>query len=70
MFMMIYAIAVLPLIQALADQDKLIQNWYADDSTYCAKLSRLWKWFDNLFKMGPDYGYYSEPQKTILVDDL
>ena len=30
--MLMYAIAVLPLTQALSDQTKWNQNWYADDS--------------------------------------
>ena len=44
--------------------------WYADDSAFCAKLPQLWEWFDNFSEMGLDYGYYLEPQKTILVVDL
>ena len=30
--MLVYAIAVLPLIQALVDREKCDKNWYADDS--------------------------------------
>ena len=67
--MMMYAIAVLPLIQALVDRDKWDQNWYADDSACSAELPRLREWFDKLCEMGPDFGYYPEPEKTILVVD-
>ena len=67
--MMMYAIAVLPLIQALVDQDKWDQNWYADYSVCSAELPRLREWFDKLCEMGPDFGYYPEPEKTVLVVD-
>lgn len=66
--MMMYAIAVLP-IQALADRDKYEQNWYADDSACSTKLPGLKELFGKLLEMGPDFGYYPEPQKTILVVD-
>ena len=39
--MMLYVVAVLPLIEALADHDKYEQNWYADDPTCAAKLPVL-----------------------------
>ena len=65
--MLMYAIAVLPLIQSLVDRDKWDQNWYADDS---ARLPRLREWFDKLSELGPDFGYYPVPQKTILVVDM
>ena len=60
---MLYAIAVLPLIQALMNHEKWDQNWYADDSACAAKLPRLCEWFERLIKMGPDFGYYPNPQK-------
>ena len=67
--MMMYAIAVLPLIQVLVDRGKWDQNWYADDSACSAELPRLREWFDKLCEMGPDFGYYPEPEKTVLVVD-
>ena len=39
--MLLYAIAVLLLIQELADCDKWNQNWYANDFNCAAKLTRL-----------------------------
>ena len=68
--MLKYTIAVLPLIQALVDHDKWDQNWYTDDSACCAVLPRLREWFDKLSELRPDFGYYPEPRKTILVVDL
>ena len=67
--MLMFAIAVVPLIQALVNREKWDQNWYADDSACAAKLPRLCKWFERLVKMGPDFGYYPNPQKSIVVVD-
>ena len=39
--MLMYAITVLPLTQALVDRDKWDQNWYADNSVCSARLPRL-----------------------------
>ena len=39
--MMMYAVAVLPLIRELVERDKWDQNWYADDSACFATLPRL-----------------------------
>ena len=67
--MLMYAIAVLPLTQALSDHTKWNQNWYADDSACAGSFSRLGEWFEKLLDLGPDFGYYPEPTKTILVID-
>ena len=67
--MMMYAIAVLPLVQSLINRDKWDQNWYADDSACSAKLPKIREWFDKLCESGPEFGYYPEPQKTYLVVD-
>ena len=58
------AIAVLPLIQALVNREKWDQKWYADDSACAAMLPRLCEWFESLIEMGPDFGYYPNPQKS------
>ena len=39
--MLLYAIAVLPLIQALVNRKKWDQNWYANDSACAAKTVRV-----------------------------
>ena len=67
--MLMYAVAILPLIQALASHNKWSQNWYADDSACAAKIHRLREWFDKLLELGPDFGYHPEPKKTFLVTD-
>jgi len=64
---LMYARAVLPLSHVLTDRDRWDQNWYADDSACAAKLSRLRELFDRLTELGPDFCYYPEPWKTIVV---
>ncbi|KAL5502871.1 hypothetical protein EMCRGX_G009716 [Ephydatia muelleri] len=65
--MLMYAAAVMPLIKHLTDNNKWIQNWYANDSACAAKLSNLKIWFQKLCEIGPDFGYYPEPKKTVLI---
>jgi hypothetical protein len=67
--MMMYGLAVLPLIRTLAasHSDKIIQNWYADDASAAGDLLDVKKWFLSLMKSGPDYGYHPEPKKSYLV---
>ena len=65
--MMLYAVAVLPLIRSLEDSCEWVQNWYADDSSCVGELSSVRRWFDKLLIGGPAYGYFPEPSKTVLV---
>ena len=45
--MLMYTAALLPLIKSLTNQDKWVQNWYADDFTWIAKLPKLREWLWN-----------------------
>ena len=65
--MMLYAVAVLPLICSLEDSCERVQNWYADDSSCVGELSSVRRWFDRLLTDGSAYGYFPEPSKTVLV---
>ena len=65
--MMLYAVAVLPLIRSLEDSCEWVQNWYADDSSCVGELSFVRRWFDRLLIDSPAYGYFPEPSKTVLV---
>ena len=65
--MMLYAVAVLPLIHSLRAPGKWTQNWYTDDSSCVADLPSLQTWFEELLHRGPDYDYYPEPSKTVPV---
>ena len=65
--MLMYSIAVLPLIYSLTDGSRWHQNWYADDSSCIGSFENLKEWFLNLSKRGPAFGYYPEPQKSFFV---
>ena len=63
-----YALATRPLIDSLfRDTPELRQIWYADDASAGGKLTNLKKWWDNLSRVGPSFGYFVNPQKTWLV---
>ena len=63
-----YALATRPLIDSLSrDTSELRQIWYADDASAGGKLTNLKKWWDNLSREGPSFGYFVNPQKTWLV---
>ena len=64
--MMLYAVAVLPLIHSLRAPGKWTQNWYADDSSCVADLCSLRAWYEEQSCRGPKYGYHPEPLKTAL----
>ena len=65
--MMLYAVAILPLICSLKNPKRWIQNWYADDSPCVATLPSLHAWFSQLLSSGPAFGYLPQLAKTILV---
>ena len=65
--MCMFAIATIPLIWDLAHESSARQVWYADDSTAGGYLVDLKKWWDKLSVCGPHYGYFPNPQKTVLV---
>ena len=65
--MMLYAVAVLPLIRSLRASGKWTQNWYADDSSCIADLGSLRAWYEELSCRGLNYGYHPESSKTALV---
>ena len=63
-----YALAVLPMIDQLQSQSK--QIWFADDATGSGLVDNVYKWWDTLNSVGPDYGYFPQPAKTwLLVKD-
>jgi len=64
--MSMYALGVIPLINCLIEID-VKQIWYADDATTCGCLEELRSWWDKLVSVGPDYGYFPNPSKTLLL---
>jgi hypothetical protein len=70
MSMAFYAVGVLPLIRALKRDDAIrgvLQVWYADDSSAADNVNKLIEWFQRLIELGPDFGYFPEPQKSVVV---
>ena len=69
--MAMYAIAMVPLINRISNNDEK-QSWFADDAAVERILSGLRKWWDDLVKIGPDYGYFPNAKKKkthLLVTD-
>ena len=64
--MAMYAISVIPLIDAIRDCD-VRQAWFADDATAAGSLSGLRKWWSDLVRLGPAYGYHVKPSKSWLI---
>ena len=65
--MAFYAVGILPLIKALKDPGNGVQVWYADDSSKEGKLESVHAWFEQLKSLGPGFGYFPEPKKSVLV---
>ena len=64
--MAMYAIGIAPLMKSVATEGA-VQSWYADDAGSGGKLLRVRKWWDRLVGKGPQYGYFPNPSKSILV---
>ena len=41
--------------------------WFADDASAAGKLSGIKDWWNNIYKIGPEYGYFPNADKTWLV---
>ena len=66
--MAIYAIAVTPLIKRLGQAcPSVVQSWYADDDSAADTLASPRHYWDTVKEVGPGYGYYPNPTKTVLV---
>lgn len=64
--MVMYAISIVPMIKSL-QLESLTQCWYADDASAGGTLEHLRQWWDRLVKIGPDFGYFPNGQKSWLV---
>ena len=67
MAMAMYALASLPLIRRIDPLKSVKQVWYADDCTAGGSLEDIHQWWMKLTNLGPQYGYYPNPVKTILL---
>ena len=66
--MVLYGLALTPLAEwLLAAEPTLMQAWYADDSAMAGPASALGRVMDALVKFGPAYGYFPEPEKSVII---
>ena len=68
--MTFYALGVKPLIDKLKEctcKNECKQCWFADDSSAVGKLIKIRAWWQKLHDIGPLYGYYPKPSKSILI---
>jgi hypothetical protein len=63
-----FAYGILPLIRQLkAKFPQVEQPWYTDDAGAGAKADEIERFFPRLCEIGPLFGYYPEPTKSILI---
>ena len=65
-----YAIGTRPLVDTLSqrtDPRECQQVCFADDSSAAGKLREIRKWWDVLNEVGPKFGYFPKPSKTVLI---
>ncbi len=66
--MFAYGIGILPLIRLLKTKFPAVeQPWYADDAGAGGKFTEIRPFFSKLREIAPNFGYYPEPTKSILV---
>jgi hypothetical protein len=66
--MVAYGRDILPLIRRLKQEFPGVkQSWYADDAGTGAHFPVCGQFFERLQEIGPSYGCYSEPNKSILI---
>ena len=49
------------------DKDDCKQAWYADDSSATGKLQEVKTWWLKINEIGPKFGYYPKPSKSVLI---
>ena len=65
--MAMYALGVVPLIRHLRTTvPDVSQAWFADDATAVGSL-KTFSWWQHLSSVGPDYGYFTNATKTVLI---
>ena len=67
--MAMYALGIRPMMDKLAEvlDDTTKQSWYADDAAACGRLQKLKDWWTRLSEIGPGFGYFPKPSKTVLI---
>ena len=66
--MFAYGLGLLPLIgQLKVEFPEVEKPWYADDAGTCGNLAEIHRLFKRLEEISPNYGYFPELSKSILV---
>ena len=65
--MAFYGLGTKPIINQLNETSSATQVWYADDSSSCGTLDELKLWWEVICKIGPEYGYNPNANKTVLI---
>ena len=66
--MILYGVALLPLSEVLRRKmPEAVQPWYADDAAMAGRASEVRELMTLLTRLGPQFGYYPEPAKSILI---
>ena len=66
--MIIYGGAMMPVVRDLKeDHPPIVQPWYADDADSAGDFDEIEAFFKDLAKIGPDFGYFPEPSKSVLI---
>ena len=60
--------ATIPLIHQLMESSAVSQAWFADNATAGGRLCSLRQWWDELERVGPEYGYYVNSAKSWLME--
>ena len=61
-----YSLGILRLIE-LAEAPDILQLWYADDGNAAGSLAGLLDWYNKIETLGPQFGYYLNPSKCVLI---
>ena len=46
---------------------RCVQHWYDDDAGSVGDFDGIELFFEDLVKIGPDFGYFPEPSKSVLI---
>ena len=66
--MICFGIGILPLIRQLKSEFPAAkQQWYADDGSIAGTFATIQAVFEQLQQLGPNYGYFPESSKSILI---
>ena len=62
--MPVYAIGIIPIIEAIKSDNRVKHVTFADDLSGAGNLASLRRWWDNLAEVGPKLGYHPKASKS------